>query len=203
LEPVGPGRENMPSIQLIVGLANPGKKYADTRHNAGAWFIEMLTRNADINLNFEAKYQGLYGLGHLGEHSFHLLIPTTYMNLSGQAVSACMRYHKIPPNAVLVVHDDIDLPVGSIKLKFDGGNGGHNGLKDIISHLNTKQFYRLRIGVGHPGNSKDVIDYVLKHPSKVDKQKIDDVLAEGQEILPLILAGEMQKAMQKLHTETK
>lgn len=187
-------------IQLIVGLANPGKEYADTRHNAGAWFIEELTKTLSAHLRFEAKYHGLHCLTSIHQQTCHLLIPTTFMNHSGQAVRACMSYHKIMPDAILIAHDDIDLPVGTIKLKFDGGDGGHNGLKDIIRHLNTKQFYRLRIGVGRPGHSKAVVDYVLHPPSKADREKIDEALQQAQDALPLIVEGEMQKAMQKLHS---
>lgn len=188
-------------IQLIVGLANPGKEYADTRHNAGAWFVEDIARTAHANLKVENKYHGLHALIQIDGQPCHLLIPTTYMNLSGQAVRALMSYHKIPPSAVLIAHDEIDLPVGTIKLKLDGGDGGHNGLKDIIRHLNSRQFYRLRIGVSHPGNSKDVSDYVLGKPSKADRQKINDALISAHDILPLLAAGEMQKAMQALHTK--
>ncbi|MBV9575090.1 MAG: aminoacyl-tRNA hydrolase, partial [Gammaproteobacteria bacterium] len=166
----------MPAIQLIAGLANPGKDYANTRHNAGAWFIDELAQRAQAVLRLEAKYHGLHSIVSLENHACHLLIPTTFMNHSGQALRACMSYHKISPEALLVAHDDIDLPAGVIKLKFDGGDGGHNGLKDIIRHLNTKQFYRLRIGVGHPGQSKDVADYVLQAPSKSDREKIDTAL---------------------------
>lgn len=187
-------------IQLIVGLANPGKEYAETRHNAGAWFIEELANAHHAALRMESKYHALHSLIKLHGQSCHLLIPTTFMNLSGQAVRACMAYHKIPPESVLIAHDEIDLPVGSIKLKFDGGDGGHNGLKDIIRHLNTKQFYRLRIGVGRPKQSTDVADYVLSNPSKSDRQEIDQALVRANDILPFIMEGEMQKAMQALHT---
>ncbi len=187
-------------IQLIVGLANPGKEYANTRHNAGAWFIDNITNGLHTRLKLENRYHGLHSLLELHNQPCHLLIPSTFMNLSGQAVNACMRYLKIPPQAVLIAHDDIDLPAGTIKLKFDGGDGGHNGLKNIISHLGTKQFYRLRIGVGHPGSSKDVSDYVLHHPSKADKTKIEDALLKAQEALPLIIRGDISNAMQQLHT---
>lgn len=190
-------------IQLIVGLANPGKEYADTRHNAGAWFVEELADNINSPLRPEKKYHGLHSLVNLHHQTCHLLIPTTFMNLSGRAVRACMDYYNIPSTAILVAHDDIDLPVGTIKLKFDGGDGGHNGLKDIISHLSTKQFYRLRIGVGHPGNRNDVADYVLANPSKTDRKKIDNAMQQANEILPLLMEGEMQKAMQMLHTKTE
>ncbi len=187
-------------IQLIVGLANPGKKYAETRHNAGAWFVEDLARTNDVTLSAESKFQGLYSKITLHDQVCHLLIPTTFMNLSGQSVRACMNFYKIKPEAILVVHDEIDLPPGIIRLKFDGGDGGHNGLKDIISHLHTKQFNRLRIGVGHPGNSKDVVDYVLDKPSKIDRKMIDEAMDKATDTLPFIMAGEMAKAMQQLHT---
>src|SRR3990167_8529474 len=129
-------------IQLIVGLANPGKKYADTRHNAGAWFIEQLAESFHLKLKPEIRFHGSHCLTTFDDHPCHLLVPSTFMNLSGQAVRACMHYLKIPPAAVLIAHDEIDMPAGIIKLKFDGGDGGHNGLKDIISHLNTKAFNR-------------------------------------------------------------
>lgn len=187
-------------IQLIVGLANPGKEYANTRHNAGAWFINNLTQDLHTSLKLESRYHGLYSQVTLHDQPCHLLVPTTYMNLSGQAVRACAAYLKIDPRAILIAHDDIDLEAGVIKLKFDGGDGGHNGLKDIIKQLGTKQFYRLRIGVGHPGSSRDVSDYVLHHPSKTDKTKIEDALLKAQEALPLIISGDMSKAMQQLHT---
>lgn len=187
------------SIQLIVGLANPGKEYAHTRHNAGAWWIEELAQATHANLRFAAKYHGLHSMVQLHQQACHLLIPTTFMNHSGQAVRACMSYNKISPQAILIAHDDIDLPVGTIKLKFDGGDGGHNGLKDIIRHLNTRQFYRLRIGVGRPTPGKDTVDYVLNPPSKADREKIDDALGRVQEVLPLIISGDMQRAMMQLH----
>lgn len=188
-------------VQLIAGLANPGSEYENTRHNAGAWFVEEIANQLNITLRREAKYHGLHALAKIHDQSCHLLIPTTFMNLSGQAVQACMTYHKIPPAALLVAHDEIDLPVGTIKLKFDGGDGGHNGLKDIIRHLNTRQFYRLRIGVGRPNQSKDVVDYVLEPPSKADRLRINEAIARACEVLPLIMQGEMQKAMHALHTE--
>lgn len=190
-------------IQLIVGLANPGKEYANTRHNAGAWFIEAVAQTTSTSLKYEAKFHGLHSLIKLYGHTCHLLIPTTFMNLSGQAIAACMNYHKIEPDAILVVHDDIDLPAGVIKLKFDGGDGGHNGLKDTIRHLNTRRFYRLRIGVGRPTDSREVVDYVLEPPSKADRQKITEALIEAEAVLPLIVQGELAKAMQKLHTENE
>jgi PTH1 family peptidyl-tRNA hydrolase len=190
-------------IQLIVGLANPGKEYASTRHNAGAWFVENLIESNHTKLNVTHKFHGLHTTLTIHGHTCHILIPTTFMNRSGLAVRALMTYYKIPSEAILIAHDEIDLPAGVVKLKFDGGDSGHNGLKDIISHLNTRQFYRLRIGVSRPTHSKDVADYVLHHPSKIDRQKIDDALCIAQSAMPLMMAGEMQKAMQQIHTEPK
>ena len=192
----------LPRIQLIVGLANPGKEYADTRHNAGAWFAEAIAKSTHTTFRREVKYNGFYTAFRENDQACHLLIPTTFMNLSGQAVRACMNYLKIGPESILIAHDEIDHPVGSVKLKFDGGDGGHNGLKDIIRHLNTKQFYRLRIGVGHPGNSKDVVDYVLNNPSKADRQKIDHAISQALEVVPQLVDGNIAKAMQQLHTGT-
>lgn len=194
----------MSAIQLIVGLANPGKEYASTRHNAGAWLVEELAQFARTELRHENKYHGMHSLATLvTQHPCHLLIPTTFMNHSGQAVRACMNYHKIPTSAIVIAHDDIDLPVGTLRLKFDGGDGGHNGLKDIIRHLNTKQFYRLRIGVGRPTPSKEVVDYVLSPPAKAEHKMIMSAISMIHTVLPLLLGGEMQKAMQQLHTEEK
>jgi PTH1 family peptidyl-tRNA hydrolase len=190
----------VPPIQLIVGLANPGKEYADTRHNAGAWFVEEIAVSTQTKLQAQTKFHGLYGNARLEAQPCHLLIPTTFMNLSGQSVAACMRYHKILPDAVLVAHDDLDLPVGTVRLKFDGGDGGHNGLKDIMRHLNTKQFYRLRIGIGRPSHQKTSVDYVLDSPTKAERIKIDEGIYLAKEALPLIAAGEIQKAMQQLHS---
>ncbi len=190
-------------IQLIVGLGNPGADYETTRHNAGAWFVLQLAHHTHTQLRHETKFHGFYGAAHLHEQDVHLLIPSTYMNLSGQAVSALANYYKISPNAILVAHDEIDLPVGDIRLKFDGGHGGHNGLRDIIRHLNTNQFHRLRIGVGHPGVSREVVDYVLKPPKKSEREQIDAALHEAEQTLPELLSGQFQKAMHKLHTREK
>lgn len=189
----------MSGIQLIVGLANPGAEYAKTRHNAGAWFVEEIAKDARASMRYEAKFHGLHSKIELDNKPTHLLIPTTYMNRSGQAVAACLSYLKIAPIVLLIAHDDIDLPVGTIRLKFDGGDGGHNGLKDIISHLDSKKFYRLRIGVGRPAH-KEVVDYVLKPPAKAERPLIEDAITRGCAILPRLLDGEMQKAMQQLHT---
>lgn len=188
-------------ISLIVGLGNPGAEYEQTRHNAGAWFVAQLARRADTNLRSNVKFHGLHSIAKLQGHDFHLLIPTTYMNLSGQAVQAVASYYKIAPENILVAHDEIDLPIGDIRLKLDGGHGGHNGLRDIISHLGTNKFHRLRIGVGHPGNSKLVHDYVLHAPKKAEQELIDHAIEDAERVVPLLLEGHIQKAMMELHTK--
>jgi PTH1 family peptidyl-tRNA hydrolase len=187
-------------IRLIIGLGNPGAEYANTRHNAGTWLVEELAAKAHAVLRPVLRLQGLHCFTQIHQQDCHLFIPTTFMNHSGQAVRALASYYKIPSAAILVLHDEIDLPVGRVRLKLDGGHGGHNGLRDIIQHLGTPNFYRLRIGVGHPGNSKEVIDYVLKSPKKAEREQIDVVLQEACQILPLLLAGDYQKAMQQLHS---
>lgn len=187
-------------IQLITGLANPGKEYAETRHNAGAWFLERLADMASVTLRSDSKLHGLHSAATLEGQKCQLLIPTTYMNRSGISVAACMKYYKLTPETTLIAHDEIDLPVGDIRLKIDGGDGGHNGLKDIISHLHTKKFYRLRIGVGRPKHSKDVVDYVLERPSKADRIIIDDAITRALAVVPQLLNGDIQQAMQLLHT---
>lgn len=188
-------------ILLIVGLGNPGAEYEHTRHNAGAWFVEALAQDANTTLRNTTKFHGLHSTATLHGKECHLLIPTTYMNLSGQAVKAVASYYKIAPENILVAHDEIDLAVGEIRLKFDGGHGGHNGLRDIIRHLNTNKFNRLRIGVGHPGNSNLVHDYVLNPPKKAEFGLIEDALHKAERVTPLLLDGEIQKAMQELHTK--
>ncbi len=188
-------------IQLIVGLGNPGEKYAKTRHNAGAWFVEALVKLTSSILRPEAKFHGSCASLAVDQFKCYALIPTTFMNRSGLGVRAMAQFYNLPPEAILIVHDEIDLPPGVARLKFDGGSGGHNGLKDIIEQLQTKQFHRLRIGVGHPGHSDDVADYVLSAPSKSDRQLIDSALERSQTVLPLILEGAIQKAMQQLHSE--
>ena len=188
-------------IQLIVGLANPGAEYENTRHNAGAWFVQAIADDFNVNLRHNAKLQGLHGIAKINGQDCHLLIPTTFMNLSGQSIQAAANFYKIPAAAILVAHDEIDLPIATLRLKFDGGHGGHNGLRDTISHLSTRAFHRLRIGVGHPGNSHMVVDYVLHAPSKADRAKIDDQLHLAKSVVPLLVEGEFQRATQLLHTE--
>jgi peptidyl-tRNA hydrolase, PTH1 family len=188
-------------IQLIVGLANPGAEYENTRHNAGAWFVEALADAAHVQLRQNAKFKGLYATANIDGHDCHLLVPSTFMNLSGQAVKAVADFYKIPAESILIVHDELDLPPATVKLKFDGGHGGHNGLRDIISHLNTNKFHRLRIGIGHPRHRDDLVDYVLKAPSKSERLAIDGALREVDLVVPHLLKGEFQKAMHLLHSD--
>lgn len=186
-------------IALIVGLGNPGPKYQPTRHNVGFWFVDEFAASEAATLRAEAKFQG-----HVCKLSFNgqplwLLKPRTYMNLSGQSLSALVRFYKIAPENILVIHDELDLPAGTIRLKQDGGHGGHNGLRNIIDHLGTKEFARLRIGIGHPGNARDVTNYVLSTPSQVDKNHIEEAIRDALNLVPEIIAGEFEKAMNELH----
>ncbi len=193
--------ETTPSIRLIVGLGNPGTQYEGTRHNAGFWYVEQLARYHGATLQPESKFSGLTGRVLIGGQDVRLLNPTTFMNLSGQAVGAMTAFFKIPPESILVVHDELDLPAGIGRLKQGGGHGGHNGLKSIISSLgNNPEFLRLRLGIGHPGSSKDVVGYVLTKPSVAERQKIDAVIDEAVRIMPDALHIKRSRAVQELHT---
>lgn len=188
-------------IKLIVGLGNPGPEYEATRHNAGAWFVNEIGQQFRLTLRNEAKLMGACGVLNLEQNECRIFIPSTFMNHSGQALKAICNFYKISPASILVAHDDLDLDPGTIRLKFDGGHGGHNGLRDIIAHLNTKEFHRLRIGIGHPGNRHQVVDFVLNRPNKSDLQRIQQRIEDAIPILPLLLTGQIQKAMQSLHTQ--
>jgi len=183
-----------------VGLGNPGPQYQDTRHNAGHWFISMLCDASHAKLQTETKFKSLLATLLIGNHDCRIASPTTYMNLSGDAVLALTRFYNIQAEELLIVHDELDLPVGNIRLKLGGGHGGHNGLRDIFAKLGTREFYRLRIGIGHPGHKDDVSNYVLHKPSIHDKQLIINNLTSAMNILPYLLRGEFDKAMQQLHT---
>jgi PTH1 family peptidyl-tRNA hydrolase len=189
------------SIKLIVGLGNPGAEYAETRHNAGAWLVEFLAQQENVSLRYETKFTGSTGIFQLSDCDCRLLIPDTFMNLSGKAVRAIAEFYKFAPSEILVVHDELDLPVGTVRLKHGGGHGGHNGLRDIIAQLHSHDFYRMRLGIAHPGERHLVLDYVLHRPSRDDKQLIDDAIANAINVIPELLKGQMDKAMQKLHTQ--
>jgi peptidyl-tRNA hydrolase, PTH1 family len=189
------------SIKLLVGLGNPGPEYQDTRHNAGATLLEAFARRHRIALTPESKFSGLTGRAELAGQDVRLLIPTTYMNLSGQAVAPMAGFFKIPPEEILVIHDEIDLPPGTARLKQGGGAGGNNGLKDIIRALgNNTTFKRLRIGVGHPGSAPQVTAYVLGKAPANEQCLIDDSIELALDVLPLAIGGEWDKAVRELHT---
>ncbi len=188
-------------IQLIVGLGNPGTKYAQTRHNAGAEFVEQLAARHLSHLKPEKKYHGLYSKVQIDGQVIHLLVPTTFMNLSGQSVSALANFYKIPPQEILVAHDELDLPPGIAKFKLGGGHGGHNGLRDIISKLgNNKNFYRLRLGIGHPGHSSQVSGFVLNKAPVKEREATLAAIDEAERYLELAISGDWGKAMNQLHS---
>ncbi|HRE32606.1 MAG TPA: aminoacyl-tRNA hydrolase [Candidatus Berkiella sp.] len=190
-------------IQLIVGLGNPGQQYANTRHNVGFWLAERLCEQSRAQLQPENKFKGHVAQIQSGNQTCRVILPMTYMNRSGEAVLAIAQFFKILPAEILVVHDELDLPVGSARLKFDGGHGGHNGLRDIDARLNTKGFYRLRLGIGHPGNKHDVTNYVLNRPSRSEEQTINTAIDHALTVLPDVLKGNIDKAMNVLHTVAK
>ncbi|MGF1761442.1 aminoacyl-tRNA hydrolase [Photobacterium sagamiensis] len=189
------------NIRLLVGLANPGPEYARTRHNAGAWVVEELARVHNINLREDAKYFGRTGRITTDGHDLRLLIPSTFMNLSGKSVAALAKFFQILPEEILVAHDELDLPPGVAKFKKGGGHGGHNGLRDIISKMgNNKEFYRLRVGIGHPGDKSKVTGFVLgKAPAK-EQENIDDAVDEAVRCMDLLLKDGLNKAQNRLHS---
>ena len=191
----------MTAIKLIVGLGNPGSEYRGTRHNAGADFTEELARLNGGALRAESRFFGLAGQVTLAGHDLRLLIPTTFMNRSGKAVAAMSTFFKIAPDQILVAHDELDIAPGTARFKRGGGHGGHNGLRDIIPALgNNNDFYRLRIGIGHPGHASRVSGYVLSKPSAEDRERIDASIREAINALPLLLDGDATKAMTRLHS---
>lgn len=188
-------------IRLIVGLGNPGAEYEHTRHNAGFWLVEQLARQEGISLSPDKKFFGRSGKGRIGGQECYLLLPTTFMNRSGQAVAALANFYKIKPSEILVAHDELDMPAGVAKFKTGGGHGGQNGLRDIIVRMsNQKDFHRLRIGIGHPGDKNLVTGHVLGRPSKAEQQSIDAVIDEALRVLPDAIAGDLPKAMNRLHS---
>ncbi len=188
-------------IQLIVGLGNPGSEYEHTRHNAGADFVVEVARQFGATLSPEKKFFGHVTQVSIDGRAIRLINPTTFMNRSGQAVSAIANFYKIPTEAILVAHDELDMEPGIAKLKIGGGHGGHNGLRDIISAQgNNKNFARLRLGIGHPGNAKQVASYVLKKAPADDFDKTEDALYQATKVLPLLVQGEWNAAMKELHS---
>ena len=188
-------------MQLIVGLGNPGPQYDRTRHNAGADFVYELAKSLRADLKPESKFFGLTGKVFYQGRDLRLLVPTTFMNRSGQAIAALANFYRIPVEAILVAHDELDLPPGVARFKKGGGHGGHNGLRDTIKCLgNSQEFARLRIGIGHPGDARQVVDYVLKKASPGDQRLIEDSIDNALRALPLAVNGEWEKAMTQLHS---
>ena len=187
-------------IKLLVGLGNPGNEYEDTRHNAGFWWIDAVTRELKVSLVPERSYHGLVARTTVNGQNVWLLEPQTYMNLSGKSVSALAWFFKIQPQEILVAHDELDIVPGEAKLKLGGSHAGHNGLRDIHAQLGTADYWRLRIGVGHPGDKAEVVSWVLKKPMLEHRKAIDDSIFRALTALPLLLAGDMEKAMVRIHT---
>lgn len=191
----------MSEIKLIVGLGNPGDKYADTRHNAGEWLIDRLVRRFNVSLNPETKFFGKTARTLVNGKEVRFLVPTTFMNLSGKAVGALASFYRIKPEEILVIHDELDLPPGTAKLKQGGGHGGHNGLKDIVAQLgNNNNFYRLRLGIGHPGHRDLVAGYVLNKPSPTDRDALEKALDEATDCVEMIFKDGMVKATNRLNS---
>ena len=188
-------------IKMIVGLGNPGSEYEQTRHNAGFWFIDELSWQYKATLKEEKKFFGSVARISISGSDLWLLKPSTFMNRSGQAVAALAQFYKIKPEEILVVHDELDIPCGRIKFKLGGGNGGHNGLKDIQARLGTPDFYRLRLGIDHPGNRNLVVGYVLNKPSPEHRQQIDEAINKSLKAVPMLLAGEWEEAVRFLHSK--
>ncbi|PLA73879.1 aminoacyl-tRNA hydrolase [Hydrogenovibrio sp. SC-1] len=191
----------MSCIKLIVGLGNPGKQYEQTRHNAGFWFVEEVARQYQVQFRPETKFLGDVARVQSNGMDVWLLKPMTFMNRSGQSIQSLANFYKISADEILVVHDELDLAPGVAKLKSNGGHGGHNGLRDTIAALGTRTFHRLRLGIGHPGHKDQVVDYVLRAPSKPDFQAIEDAIYDASHVLPELLSGEMERAMHQLHTQ--
>jgi PTH1 family peptidyl-tRNA hydrolase len=188
-------------VELIVGLGNPGPNYDRTRHNAGADLVLELAKSYQVALKHESKFFGDTAKINIDGRDVRLLIPTTFMNRSGQSVAALARFYQVPVEAILVVHDELDIAPGAARFKKGGGHGGHNGLRDIVQSLaNNKSFARLRIGIGHPGDARQVADYVLKKASPADQQLITNSIDDALRTLPLAIAGQWERAMTALHT---
>ncbi|KPK10524.1 MAG: peptidyl-tRNA hydrolase [Acidithiobacillales bacterium SG8_45] len=187
-------------ISLIVGLGNPGSNYAETRHNAGFRFIDGLLRRLGASLKNESRFDGEAGKVVIAGRDVWLLMPQTFMNASGQSLARLANFYKIAPEEILVVHDELDLPPGSVRLKQGGGHGGHNGLRDIISRLGSREFMRLRIGIGHPGSAPQVESYVLKKAPKAEQQQIDAAIDAALAQVDEIVHGNYEQVMNDLHT---
>ena len=184
-------------LRLIVGLGNPGAEYAETRHNAGFWLCERLADTLGVRFSHESRFHGL--VANAREAGVWLLMPQTFMNRSGQAIGALARFYRIEPSEILVVHDELDIPPGQLRLKFGGGLGGHNGLKDTSAHLGTHDYWRLRIGIGHPGDRNEVVNFVLKPARREEQQQIDEAIDKALAVWPQLARGELNATATKLN----
>lgn len=189
------------SLALIVGLGNPGPKYTETRHNVGFWWLDEVARRCGAVLRDEAKFFGDVGRVDGPSGAVHLLKPMTFMNRSGRAVAALANFYRLPPERILVIHDEIDLPAGAVKLKSGGGHGGHNGLRDIIQAIG-RDFWRLRLGVGHPGHRDEVVPYVLSRAAPAERTAIDAAVTRSADEFQALVEGDFERVMQRLHTRT-
>ena len=187
-------------IKLFVGLGNPGPEYEATRHNAGFWWLDAVARELKVHLVPERNYHGLLARTTVKGQNVWLLEPQTYMNESGKSVAALARFFKIEPQEILVAHDELDIEPGQVKLKLGGSHAGHNGLRDIHARLGSADYWRLRLGVGHPGVKAEVVNWVLKKPAPEQRQAIEDGIARSLQALPSLLAGDMDKATLLIHT---
>ena len=187
-------------VKLIVGLGNPTAQYEKTRHNAGFWFLDGLARRYGIILRPESRFQGEFGRHEVDGRSVFMLKPSTYMNRSGQSVAAVATYYKIAAGEILVVHDELDLPPGVIRLKVGGGHGGHNGLRDIVAHMGTQNFPRLRLGIGHPGDRLQVSNYVLGAPGRDDERSINEAINRGLGEIDILVRGGYAAVMNRLNS---
>jgi len=190
----------MAGLKLIVGLGNPGAEYLRTRHNAGFWFVDALAAHLGGRFGFDGKLHGETCKVRIGDAPVWLLKPATFMNKSGIAVVSALRYYKIEPEECLLAHDELDLPAGVVRLKFDGGHGGQNGLRDSIEHIGHARFHRLRIGIGHPGHKDKVTPWVLGRPAAQDEDAILAGIGRALDVLPVAVSGQFEKAMLQLHT---
>jgi len=188
-------------IRLLVGLGNPGREYELTRHNAGFWWVDAYARKRGVSLRAESRYFGAAARTSIGGRDLWLLEPATYMNESGKSVAALARFYKIEPDEILVVHDELDLPPGAVRAKLAGGHGGHNGLRDIHAHLGTLAFWRLRIGIGHPGDRNAVVGYVLHRPLAEEQRAIDEGIERSLDLADAMIDGAFESVMMKLHSK--
>ena len=189
-------------IQLIAGLGNPGSQYARTRHNVGAWYLQQLAEQHDTSLTNNSKLHGAVAKITVESQSLYLFQPSTFMNDSGRALVAVAHYYKIAPNRILVAHDELDFPTGKIRIKCGGGHGGHNGLRDTINKISSRDFYRIRIGINHPGDRGEVSNYVLSKPKQTEKEEIIKSIEKSAQAIDLLIQAEFEKAFLQLHSET-